>query len=329
MTRTTSADGAEFRNDERTGRGLPPDIVRRLTRIDARRAWFAIIETAGALAIFVGLVLWTWSPWTVPPLLVLIAFRQQACFVLAHDAAHYRLFENRTLNDVVGGLFAAIVGISMRTYRVVHRLHHNHLYGAQDPDVPLIAGYPRGKAYLARKLAKDLLGLTAFKTYAYFFGAPAINEATGARSRPLDDTAPALRAAARRDRWFVAALHVAMPALAFAAGHAVEYLVLWLLPLLSILQPILRFRALCEHAAVPDTASAFHAARTTRAPGVIEWLLFPHHVNFHLEHHLYPSIPHYNLPDAHRELARHGLLAGAEVRDLSAAFGMIAADRAA
>ena len=27
--------------------------------------------------------------------------------------------------------------VSMCTYRVIHRLHHNHLYGPQDPDIAL------------------------------------------------------------------------------------------------------------------------------------------------------------------------------------------------
>ncbi len=46
-------------------------------------------------------------------------------------------------------------------------------------------------------------------------------------------------------------------------------------------------------------------------------LLFPHHVNYHLEHHLYPAVPHYHLPRLHRLLAAKGALDGAEVRDLA------------
>ena len=108
--------------------------------------------------------------------MIVIAGRQQACFVLAHDAAHYRLYKSRWLNDLVGRMLAAPVGLSMRTYRVLHRLHHNHLYEERDPDIPLVAGYPRGRKYLAKKLIADLFGLNAWKTYAYFFGAPAIND---------------------------------------------------------------------------------------------------------------------------------------------------------
>ena len=158
--------------------------------------------------------------------MIVIAGRQQACFVLAHDAAHYRLYKTRWLNDLVGRLLAAPVGIYMHTCRVVHRLHHNHLYEDRDPDILLVAGYPRGRKYLARKLLADLFGLNAWKTYAYFFGSPVINDDATGTSRPLDDTAPDLRRAARQDRWSVVCFHVVAPMTALAMGYLVEYLVL-------------------------------------------------------------------------------------------------------
>jgi fatty acid desaturase len=58
-------------------------------------------------------------------------------------------------------------------------------------------------------------------------------------------------------------------------------------------------------------------------------LLFPHHVNFHLEHHLYPAVPHYHLPALHRLLHAKGALAGAEVRDLDSTLRTVFAPRAA
>jgi len=320
--------GEEFRDDGRGQRGLPPALVKELTRLDPLRATLAVLGTVGTLAAPIAASLVWWRPWVVVPALIVIAARQQACFVLAHDAAHYRLYERRWLNDLVGRGIATVVGISMCTYRVVHRLHHNHLYGKQDPDIPLHGGYPRGRRYLVKKLVKDLGGMTAIKTYAYFFGAPAINEETGAKNRPLDDTSPALRLGARRDRWIVAGFHVAAPVAAFASGYFVEYLVLWVLPLLTLLQPILRFRAICEHGAVRDQTSPLLAARTNLAPFWARFLLFPHHVNYHLEHHLYPAVPHYNLPRAHAELKRRGLLADAEVRSVFATARLVSAERA-
>ena len=76
---------------------------------------------------------------------------------------------------------------------------------------------------------------------------------------------------------------------------------------------MLRLRAVLEHGAVPDTADALRAARTTLAPWWVRWLVYPHNMNYHVEHHLYPAIPHYRLPQAHRALAEAGLLELAEI----------------
>ncbi len=318
--------GSEFRDDTRARKQLAPEVLKQLNRIDGWKGTCAVLETLGVLALAIGLSLYFWTPWVVLPALVLIATRQQACFVLAHDAAHYRLYRSRWLNDLVGRLIASIVGISMCTYRVVHRLHHNHLYQERDPDIPLHGGYPRGRGYLIKKLAKDLAGLTAHKTYGYFFGNPALNAENAGANRPLDDTSSALRLAARRDRWLVVAVHLALPAAAFWAGYGLEYLLLWVLPLLTLLQAILRFRAICEHGAVADYASPLTAARTNLGPAPLIWLIFPHHVNYHIEHHLYPAIPHYNLPQCHRELVKTGALEAAEVSKLPSTVRKIFAE---
>lgn len=318
--------GAEFRTDDQRRRGLPADVVRRLNTLDDRQALRSVAETLGVIAAAVAAALMWWHPAVVALAVVLIATRQQACFVLAHDAAHYRLFRDRRVNDAVGRALAAVVGISMCSYRVLHRLHHNHLYESRDPDLPLHAGYPRGRGYLVRKLARDLTGRTAVKTYSYFFGAPAAATRAAAAGRPLDDTAPELRRAAMADRWMVVAVHVGLPVAAVAAGLGVEYLVLWVLPLLTVLQALLRLRAILEHGAVTDLASPLTAARTNTGPRWLLWLLFPHHVNHHVEHHLYPAVPHYALPACHAEMARHGLLDGAEVRDVRDTLAVVFAE---
>ena len=143
-----------------------------------------------AVAIAIGLYYWP-NPLVLLLCVIVIGTRQHALFVIAHDAAHYLLYENRRLNDVVGRACAMLQGLSMCTYRVIHRMHHNNLYGELDPDTALHGGYPRGRGYLVRKLLKDLSGLTAWKTYAYFLGgAPALNTKTNVALRPLDDTSP-------------------------------------------------------------------------------------------------------------------------------------------
>ena len=346
-----SPRGEEFRDDTRvpgsgnaaSRRALSAADLAPLTALHDGRSMRAVATTLGLIAgaVAFGLTMGP-SAWLLLPVLV-IGVQQHALFILAHEAAHYRLHSHRAVNDVLGRLIGMAGGVSMCTYRVTHRLHHNNLYGPDDPDTAIHGGYPRGVGYLLKKLAQDLAGLNAWKTYAYFFGAPALNEATQTAARPLDDTSPALRAAARRDRWGVVAFHLGVPlvvTLLWGGDGLLLYALLWVLPLLTVLQPILRLRAVCEHGAVTDLRSPLTAARTTLTRGSRSGrtgdallnaagrvLLFPHHVNHHVEHHLYPAVPHYHLPALHRLLQTRDALAGAEVRDLRETLGLVFAAR--
>ena len=317
--------GEQFRNDLRMtgGRVLSSDELRALTTLSAARSVVSIAQTV-LIALVAIVIALTWPVvWVLIPAVFIIATQQHAMFVLAHEAAHYRLFPNRRVNDAAGRVLAAIAGLSMCSYRVIHRLHHNHLYDERDPDIALHGGYPRGKAYLLRKLSADLLGLTAWKTYQYFFGLPAANSQTGVAQRPLDDTSAALRGAAAKDRWLVALVQIAMPVcvtVLFGWTGLGFYLLLWFVPAVTVLQAILRLRAICEHGAPAGTDCPLQAARTTMPGLLFRFILFPHHVNYHIEHHLYPAVPHYHLRQLHDKLARHGILDGAEVRNFGATW---------
>jgi len=320
--------GEEFKDDFR--KALPKEVVSRLTRRSAWRASAAVLQDLVVLAaaIWAGLHFWP-NPIVILLSVIVIGTRQHALFVITHDAAHYLLYQDRLANEIVGRACAMVQGLSMCTYRVIHRLHHNNLYGELDPDTALHGGYPRGRGYLIRKLLKDLSGLTAWKTYAYFLGgAPALNTATNVAVRPLDDTSAKLRSEAKHDRNAVIAFHLMALALFAMSGYLVQYLVLWVLPLVTVVQAILRLRAISEHGATTDFSSPLTAARTNVAPAWIEWLIFPHHVNYHIEHHLYASVPHYHLPALHAEMVKRGVLEGAEVVPFRATLQKIFAERA-
>jgi fatty acid desaturase len=320
--------GEEFKDDFR--QALPKELVQKLTRRDAWRATLAILHDVAVLAMAIAAGLWFWpDPLVVLAAIIVIGTRQHALFVVAHESAHYLLYDNRRLNDLAGRACAMLQGLSMCTYRVIHRLHHNNLYGELDPDTALHGGYPRGKAYLVKRLLKDLSGLTAWKTYAYFLGgAPALNTSTNVALRPLDDTSEKLRKEARSDRNLVIAFHVVLLALFAWSGYLVQYLVLWILPLVTVVQAILRLRAVAEHGATTDFSSPLTAARTNLGPAWLRWALFPHNVNYHVEHHLYASVPQYNLPALHAEMESRGILRGAEVIPFRATLGKIFAERA-
>ena len=75
----------------------------------------------------------------------------------------------------------------------------------------------------------------------------------------------------------------------------------------------LRIRAIAEHSMTRDPSDPFQNARTTLASWWERLLFAPNYVNYHLEHHLLMTVPHYRLPDFHRMLRDRGLLADANL----------------
>lgn len=326
---TVAAD--TFTDDAPRGAGgrardpLPAAVLAGLTALDDRRSLRAIAATVGATAAVLAIAAIAWTPWVVVPAVFAVAALQHAVFVLVHDAAHHRLLADRRLNDATGRALASVAGISMCAYRVVHRLHHRHLYRDLDPDLALHGGYPRGRAYLLRRLGRDLAGLTAWKTYRYFLGAAASDGA----DRIADDTPASLREDARRDRRTVLAVQLGLPMAAFALGGATglaKYAVLWVLPAATVLQAILRLRAIAEHGAPAGLDSPVAAARTHAGRTLVHRVLFPHHVGYHIEHHLYPAVPHYRLPELHAALRERGVLDGAQLSTFPATWRRVYAD---
>ena len=125
--------GEEFKDDFRKAAlsDLPRELVQELTRRSAWRASMAVVHDLAILAVAISIGLYYWpNPLVLIICMLVIGTRQHALFVIAHDAAHYLLYENRRLNDGVGRACAMLQGLSMCTYRVIHRMHHNNLYGA-------------------------------------------------------------------------------------------------------------------------------------------------------------------------------------------------------
>ena len=166
--------GEEFIDDLRSPvaakvNQLPPERHRELSQIDTWRAIAAVVGTMSTLIGTIAIALLVWNPIFVVIAIIIIGTRQHALIVLAHDATHYRLFKPRWLNDLIGRMCGMVSGVSMCSYRVIHRLHHNHLYQDQDPDIPLHGGYPRGRTYLAKKTASRFVRIYRMENLCVLF----------------------------------------------------------------------------------------------------------------------------------------------------------------
>src|SRR5690606_9930896 len=108
----------------------------------------------------------------------------------------------------------------------------------------------------------------------------------------------------------VAVTNAVLFGILWLAGHPWLYL-LWVVAWMTTFQLVTRIRAIAEHALAPDPADPLRNTRTTLASWWERLLIAPNYVNYHLEHHLLMTVPHYNLPRLHRMLRDRGVLDGA------------------
>ncbi len=74
----------------------------------------------------------------------------------------------------------------------------------------------------------------------------------------------------------------------------------WLIPLTTVFAFANWTRSVSEHYGLPDTTSNdLGLTRNFEGPRWERFIFTPHHIGIHLVHHLFPTIPFYNLPKAH------------------------------
>lgn len=275
-------------------------------RSDWRGAW-AIIATWGTIALsLAALARWP-HPLTFVVTMVIVAGRQLALAILQHEGAHGTLFKTRWLNDVLTDwLCARPIWQNLPKYKVHHLGHHTRTGTAEDPDLSLHEGYPATRASLLRKLLRDLSGLTGLKLV---YGLTMMD--AGVFKWTVANRIERLPQAGRSwPQGLVTTLRNMAPMLITnallwgalaASGHAWLYGV-WVLSYLTFLPLFVRIRSIAEHGCLERTPDMFRNTRTTRAGWLARMTVAPMHVNYHMEHHLMASVPHYRLPQMHQWL---------------------------
>lgn len=247
---------------------------------------------------------------------IVIAFfilggKQLACAIIMHDTSHYALFKKKSTNDFIGKWFGAYpVFNNLTQYRPYHYQHHVTTGTAEDPDISLTWGYPTSPKSMFRKFLRDLLGFTGIKGQ---LGLLAIHLGfyQYTMSREVRPTKNKHRSWSAFFKTGFNNLHG--PILANLMLFAVLWLfgapwlyLLWIGALLTTFNFSARVRSIAEHSVVDNPEDPLRNTRTTYANWLERMLFAPHHVNYHLEHHMLMSVPPYNLPKMHAILKQKG-----------------------
>ncbi|HEX2215482.1 MAG TPA: fatty acid desaturase, partial [Xanthobacteraceae bacterium] len=93
------------------------------------------------------------------------------------------------------------------------------------------------------------------------------------------------------------------------------FLLYWIVPYCTWHIAAQYMRLICEHSAVESDEEEYSITRSTVPTRLESILILPRNVGYHIEHHWYPSVPWYRLPELHQALMeRNGFRAHAVVR---------------
>jgi len=267
--------------------------IRELHRI--RLAW-------NLVALFF-LALWAAAAWLILaaphgllrlPGYVAGAVAIHALGVLLHEGIHGNLTRSRKLDRWLGfvlGIPTLFIGFS--AYRVTHLAHHRFNRTAEDPDE--FSNLTRNRRLLSWAF---YVWMVPGSLLYFLFHVPATALVRGtSRERVAVITEYAL----------LAVLYAIFFSWAWQRGWLGTLLHAWILPVIGAVIWA-NFRAWAEHM-LTLPGHPLTQTRTITSNRLVSFLFL--NVNYHLEHHLFPAVPWYNLPKLHLLLRHEYEAAGA------------------
>lgn len=226
-----------------------------------------------------GLAIYAHRWWVTVISVFLIGFGPfHDLLVQGHEGTHDLISRNRRVNDFFTWFTLALAGISAEAHRRFHLDHHHRAHTPEDPEY--------------QYFNRVVYGVPG---WAYFF-IPMFAQ-IGVNGYGLQKKMPA---EVRRRIVLELTGAVLLPAtIAFGLGWR-RYLLFVAAPMVTGLYVASVLRSVTEHHDVTE-GSEWTNARSIVTHPVIEFLWS--NVNYHLEHHLYPSVPYHALPELRRALA--------------------------
>jgi fatty acid desaturase len=240
--------------------------------------------------------------------------RYYALFVIGHDGLHRRVFDHATVNDLFCDLLIfGPVGCITRLNKTNQLAHHRFLTTPEDPDRHKHGCFNKARPL---ELIGYLTGATSFVRSSRNVLAPKLKEYSLTKQvEGASQIEHQRRRYSLRDIMIVIGWQaVLILGFSWAIGLW-AYLALWILPVFCCTFLADNLRSFLEHSQPEKDTEADRRRLISYVSNPIERLfLAPMNMNFHAVHHLWPSIPYYNLPQADSEIRGQPAAAGIEWR---------------
>lgn len=225
---------------------------------------------------------------------MLIGGRMHGLGILAHEIGHYRFIQNKKLGDWIANLFLTWpIFYSVGAFRKMHLAHHKHLNSDKDPDFANKKGkwlFPRSRFHMVKMVIGDLTGVNLPQTLI--------------QNKLFSDRAKKVGAGGPVETVVKFLYYGGILTLLILMGWWDEFLWYWMVPYVTWLHMIFKLRSVAEHYAIHDQENPEERTRTVLLTYFERFFITPHHINMHVEHHAYPSVPFYKLLKLHKYLAK-------------------------
>jgi len=241
------------------------------------------------------------STWLYALYWIYIAGRQQALSVFVHEGVHYRIAPAPILNDILTNLTCAFPAfLSVESFRYFHGRHHRYLNEERDGNREVWFTHKATgeieEEWIFPKTTLGLLFMLFNRTYGFTGVRWMIRTFIAEWLQVLDLTAW------RRAYRIVYTLAFASAFTYFQCWD--KFFWLWIFPYCTSHITVQYIRLIAEHSRVASTNPDFSLTRSTLLGPLGRELVLPANVGYHIEHHIHPSVPFYNLPKLHELLMR-------------------------
>ncbi|GAA6165384.1 fatty acid desaturase family protein [Pelagimonas sp. KU-00592-HH] len=269
-------------------KSLPAEVSGALTRRSDAAGLRHLVAHLGLIALAAvwiasGGPLW----WAVVPVQgVMIVF----LFTLEHEATHKTPFASEALNEWVGRFCGLLLLLPFEWFRYFHLAHHRFTnIPGKDPE---LADYDR-KLDAWGPFLWHVTGLP-------YWGSLAKQLWVNARGRADAPYLPErVKPRLKQEARIMLGLYLLL-ALSLLVTPVVLWV--WVLPVL-VGQPFLRLYLMAEHGRCPKVANMFDNTRTTYTNAIVRFLAW--NMPYHTEHHVFPAVPFYKLPELHGVMKAH------------------------
>ncbi len=276
-----------------------------LNRSDNWHAGLAWLEDVVWIAACVWLcVAVSW--WCYPLAVLVIGARQRGLSTILHDCAHGVGAADHRVRMLLGTVLTAYPIFQQHyAYKVSHVFTHHPRLGDPDRDPDLRFFIEQGayraaspRTYVRRVVLMPLFGTQTWAYLRYLVR----NRYRVLREGRGPEAPQAVRGPKRAfDRAGFWLFWAAVAGVCWSQGWTLELLLFWFVPYLTSFQILGWYIELSEHTPlVRDARVDLHMTRNRKSRGWEKFLTGIHNDNYHLEHHLDPRTPFWNLGKARR-----------------------------